>query len=93
MLRDIRHPQFVGFLARELAADPIRGGGMRCRLPIAGTAGAALDAGRAHQPLDRLVADADPLAEDQIRVHATRAVGAPRGRMDLADQIGQPGVA
>jgi site-specific DNA recombinase len=87
-----RDPQLVRLRARELAADPIRGGGMRCGLPIAGTAGEPLDAGRAHQLLDRLVADCDALPEDQLRVHATCAVGAPRGHVDGTDAVDQPGV-
>lgn len=63
--------------ARELTTDPICGGGMWRRLPVARTAGEALDTGRAHQLLDRLVSDADALPEDQLRPHAACAVGAP----------------
>jgi hypothetical protein len=64
VLGDIRDPQLIRLFARELAADSIRGGGMWCGLPIAGAAGEPLDVGRAHQPLDRLVADADALPKD-----------------------------
>jgi hypothetical protein len=37
-------------------------------LSMPGAAGEALDAGRAHQPLDRLATNADALPQDQFRV-------------------------
>lgn len=93
MLGDVRYPELVRFLARELTTDPIRGSGMRRGLPIARTAGEALDAGRAHQLLDGLVANCDALSEDEFGVDSTRTVGASRSRMDCADAVRQPDVS
>ena len=38
------------------------------------------------------MADRDALAEDELRVNATDTVGAARGGVDLANDVGQPGM-
>jgi hypothetical protein len=49
----------------------------------------ALKARRAHQPLDALATDPDPLTR-QHRVHPRAAVATTAGRMDPSDALGQP---
>jgi hypothetical protein len=85
VLGDIGHPQLVGPLADEYAVDEvISRGGPRRAPPFPGSAAAGY-AGALHQHRDRVVADPDPAAKHELRVHPLGAVVAVGGGVDLAD--------
>jgi hypothetical protein len=73
-------------LAKEHPVDEI----VRCRhardAPAFPGAAGAGDAGAVHQHRDRVVADRDPAAENQLGMHTLRAVAAVRGRVDITAQ-------
>ena len=78
---------------REVAVDQIGDAGrVRPGLP-APAGGQSAQTRASHQHRHGVVADGDAPTDPQLGVDTRRPVGAPRGRMDLADQIGQPGVA
>jgi len=94
-VRDVRHPQLVRCLGREVAVDKIR---RRPRLPITPRRrGAALpvagprQAGRTHEARDPLAAVVlSGLA--QLGMNARRPVGLARGGVDRAHPREQGGV-
>jgi hypothetical protein len=52
-----------------------------------------LQAGAAHQQLHGVIANADAAAQGELGVDPAAAIGLPGGGVDLADRIGEPGVA
>jgi hypothetical protein len=52
-----------------------------------------VDAGVAHQMLAGLVATRDAVSESHLRVGATHAERASRGRLDYVDAVRQPDVS
>jgi hypothetical protein len=77
----------------KLPIHVVAGGGHTGDMPVARAAGDPLDASTAHEQLDSLMADGDPLSERQVGMNATDPISASRGTMDLPDQIGEPGMS
>ncbi|HVS05823.1 MAG TPA: hypothetical protein VHK65_06610 [Candidatus Dormibacteraeota bacterium] len=85
-------PKLVGMVAMKLPLDAIAGGGHPGNPPEARPPRDALDSRASHQELDGLMADDDPVAEGQISMDASNAVGAAGRAVRLADQFGEPRV-
>ncbi len=92
VLGDVGDPQLVRRLPPEGAVDQVAGDAVWLDpLPL-WPSGHALDAGAAHQQLDRAVPDDELLAEGEFGVHPPGAVGAAGCRVNRADQVGEPHV-
>ena len=90
----VSHPQPVRCRGGEGPRDLVAGGRRRTQ-PAAelGAAGNALQAGAAHQQLHGVVADVDPAAQGELGMDPPAAIGLAGVGVDLADGVGQPGVA
>jgi hypothetical protein len=93
VLGDIGGPQLIRRAAGELAVHQVGGGWGLVHGPFAFVAGQALDAGAAHQQLHRAVPDHHAAAQGEFGVDSPAAVDTVGGGVDLADHVGQPGVA
>ena len=93
---DVGHPQLIGLLGHEVAADEIAGGMMVCRLPRrdrpASAPADALDPCRPRQPSNLLPANREAIGL-QLCVNTRRAIGSMRSGVDRADMTRQIGVS
>jgi hypothetical protein len=86
-------PELIRFVSMKPALDSIAGSGHAGDPPKPRPAGDSLDSSTSHQPLDRLMADGDAAAEDQIRMDATDPIGTSGRDVHLTDHLGEPGVS
>jgi AAA ATPase domain len=86
-------PESVGLAAGEVPVDEVAGGGMVRNPSVLRSPSQPLQARLAHQQPHRLVADREAVAQGEFCVHAPVAVHAAEVDVDLADQVGKPGVA
>jgi hypothetical protein len=93
-LLDVRRPHAIRRVGSKVTADEVteRLDALHAhRATLAAPLERALQARRAHQPGDALLADRDALTR-QHRVHARAAVATAAGRMDPSDALRQPRV-
>ena len=89
MFGDVGDPQPVGLVAPKAALHEIRRGRDVGDPSEAGASGDAGDSGAAHQQLDRAVTDGHAVTQDELSLHAARAIGAAAVLVDAADDLGQ----
>src|SRR5918994_4222211 len=93
VLGDVGDPEPVWVVASEVPVDEVAGGGLVGDAPVLRATRQALQAGLAHQQPHGFLADGEAVAEGELGVHAPVAVHAAEIDVDLADQVGEPGVA
>jgi hypothetical protein len=93
VLGDVGNPEPVWVPAREVPVDEVAGGGLVGDAPVPRSARQALQTRLAHQQPHGFGAHGEAVAEGELGVHASVAVHAPEVDVDLADQVGEPGVA
>jgi hypothetical protein len=90
---DVGDPQVVRRAADKVAVDQVHSGGCVVFRPWPASVGQVLDSVAAHQESDRVVPDGDPASEGGFGVYPWGAVDLGRLEVDLADLIGEPGLA